>query len=451
MPVHDGLVKLLSGAHINYFLCQQIIEILKQTEAESKNVFGRYGSQRMKDWQEVIRLYEKDSLYIAEAAQILARNIQYEVPGLKKQITKLEQLSEETEKKIQDLIKSENILKTEHAQLCQQLGIQGDNVRKELLNKLDDLPEMYKKVASYVPALKKGIELYVNFTGNEESLTLLNHVATLGNTTVYHFLYSEAPLVIENIPLKIDIDPEEDNNKSEIDYEIDYDGQVDYGDVNVGEVNLEVGDIDWGAQDDESKSDDIDFNISLEESGIVCEGGGQSGGVAKGAEAYTILDCPYHRDQFMNELMELEAFLRMRLYELSSNTSNRMISISLMDGISGNDVDSISEMLSHVEIAFSQFTNQLIQHLNQVKHSPKYVDILATKLKQKLVAVDKTKHTITILRDRSVNFLEDAAKLKPGLTRIIDQTKILQDQIERDISKRYKNRMVNLIGGINTV
>lgn len=56
---------------INYFHCLQILDILKTTEASSKNVFGRYGSQRMKDWQDVIRLYEKNSLYLAEAAQVL--------------------------------------------------------------------------------------------------------------------------------------------------------------------------------------------------------------------------------------------------------------------------------------------------------------------------------------------------------------------------------------------
>lgn len=94
MPAHDGLVQLLKGAHINYFHCQQIIDILKTTEADSKNVFGRYGSQRMKDWQEILKLYEKESLYLAEAAQILVRNINFEVPGIRKQIKNFEQLAD---------------------------------------------------------------------------------------------------------------------------------------------------------------------------------------------------------------------------------------------------------------------------------------------------------------------------------------------------------------------
>ena len=77
---------------INYFHCKKIVEILKETEADTKNLFGRYGSQRMKDWQEIVRMYENDNVYLAEAAQMLIRNVNYEVPGLKKQIQKLEQM-----------------------------------------------------------------------------------------------------------------------------------------------------------------------------------------------------------------------------------------------------------------------------------------------------------------------------------------------------------------------
>lgn len=65
---------------------------MKETEADTRSLFGRYGSQRMKDWQEVVRWYEKDNVYLAEAAQILMRNVAYEIPGIKKSISKYEQV-----------------------------------------------------------------------------------------------------------------------------------------------------------------------------------------------------------------------------------------------------------------------------------------------------------------------------------------------------------------------
>lgn len=92
MPAHDDIAALLSGSYINYFHCMKIIEILKETEKDTKNLFGRYGSKRMKDWQDVVKNYEKENLYLAEAAQMLVRNINYEIPSLKKQIAKEEQL-----------------------------------------------------------------------------------------------------------------------------------------------------------------------------------------------------------------------------------------------------------------------------------------------------------------------------------------------------------------------
>lgn len=69
-----------------------MVEILKETEANTKNMFGRYGSQRMKDWQEIMSLYERDNVYLAEAAQMLMKIVKYDIPSLKKQIQKLQQV-----------------------------------------------------------------------------------------------------------------------------------------------------------------------------------------------------------------------------------------------------------------------------------------------------------------------------------------------------------------------
>lgn len=55
---------------------------------------------------------------------------------------------------------------------------------------------------------------------------------------------------------------------------------------------------------------EIDFNISLEEAGIVVEGGGHEGGVASGTDALTVLDNPRTRNALLDELVELEAFLK---------------------------------------------------------------------------------------------------------------------------------------------
>lgn len=66
------------------------------------------------------------------------------------------------------------------------------------------------------------------------------------------------------------------------------------------------GEIDWGDGNvEEVAPGDIDYNVSLEESGIVVEAAGHEGGVATGTEAYTVLDNPSTRNDFMDQLFEV--------------------------------------------------------------------------------------------------------------------------------------------------
>ena len=75
------LLELLDGTHINYWHCVEIIEILKDTEKDSKNFFGQYGSQRMALWKEIVALYQKENIYLGEAAQLLTQAVTYDLPG----------------------------------------------------------------------------------------------------------------------------------------------------------------------------------------------------------------------------------------------------------------------------------------------------------------------------------------------------------------------------------
>lgn len=367
MPEHPELLKLLSGAHINYFHCLQILEILKKTEADTKNVFGRYSSQRYANWQEIVKAYERDSVYIAEAAQIFSRNVQYEIPGTKKQIAKLEQSQEECVKKCQDLTKSENVIRNEYQALCEQFGIKGDNIKQELIKGIERLPEFYEKISKSVPSLEKAVNLYASFSHNKDVLPLIRHMTTSGNTTVYQYVYGEPPLSVEEPPLNINKDADEDIVPVMPE-------TIDFGDVEGGEVNLEVGDIDWGNIEEvepQLEANEIDFGDSLlEESGIVVESTGCSGGVAKGNEAYTLLDSPKHREQFIDEVYELEAFLKLRLYELSAD-KHQFCSIGSVESFTDHDAKSVLNMLSNVNVTLVSVTDETLYHLHQIKHSPK--------------------------------------------------------------------------------
>ena len=205
---------------INYFHCQEIIDILKMTEKDSKNIFGSYSSQRMKDWIAVMKSYEKDSLFLAEAAQLLARNINYEIPSARKQMTTLEKLSNEALTKSQDAVKSENVLKNEFNVACQQLGIKGENIKQELVEKIKDLPEIQEKIVkNLIPVIQSSVNLYQNFSGNKHCLPVIKHLIKSGNTTVYEYKYNETPVKVEVPPLPFNLNDNgvDSNENNEID------------------------------------------------------------------------------------------------------------------------------------------------------------------------------------------------------------------------------------------
>jgi len=63
------------------------------------------------------------TLKIAESAQILIRNVNYEVPSLKKQVLKCQQIMEDCEKSAEDCVKQSNNYKNEYFAAAENLGI----------------------------------------------------------------------------------------------------------------------------------------------------------------------------------------------------------------------------------------------------------------------------------------------------------------------------------------
>jgi len=131
----------------------------------------------------------------------------------------------------------------------------------------------------------------------------------------------------------------------------------------------------------------------------------------------------------LDELFEIQTFLKMRLYELSANDKVHVISMSLLDGFTDHDAKTVTTMLSTVDVVITSLTTSLIQQLYQIKHSPKYVDILANKLRHKLRAVEKLQSMQKLLKEKSIELKQQALNLRPTLEKLIDQTKILQTHV----------------------
>ena len=390
MPEHEGIKKLLTGSNINYFHCLKIIDILKETEKDSKNFFGSYGSQRMKDWQQIVKMYEGDNIYLAEAASVISQNVCYEGPGLKKAIAKCDTSEQDCDKKEDSIKRRVTELEAEFAKECKELGISGQgSIRKEVIDLAKGLPETYDNIAKDANSLMEACETYEMFVKKalgqdckEEIIGNLKFLIENGNVTTYEWKYKEKPISIEeNVLVFEDEEDDKEDNGDEIDFgddAIDFGddagGEIDFGDDGSGEIDFGDAEIDFGTEN----TGEIDFG-DVDISSIVVEEGGMAGGVAKDEEALCILDNRRTRALIPDELEELNGFLTQRLAEKSSSGAK----YNLVSSEDDMDPQTLEKMIANVETVIAKLTATKMQQLQLIRGSPEVVNRLVDKLKGK--------------------------------------------------------------------
>ncbi|XP_015267927.1 PREDICTED: CDK5 regulatory subunit-associated protein 3 [Gekko japonicus] len=461
MPENEEIKRLLAGSYIHYFHCLRIVEILKGTEASTKNIFGRYSSQRMKDWQEIVSLYEKDNTYLAELASLLVRNISYEVPSLKKQIGKCQQLQQEYSRKEEEYQLAAAEMRERFYSSCKQYGITGDNVRRELLALVKDLPSQLDEIGAGAGGLLEAINLYqacVQFvceSSTEQVVPLLRHMQIRGNTTIYEWRRGVKPTSVER--------PEMEEAKESIEPEA-----IDWGDFGAESVSVPET-VDYGISIEEA-SEEIDWGISLEsnvqENGttgldegdrsaadtaqiVVLDAGSEvPEGIARGPDALSLLETPETRNQFIDELMELEIFLSQRIVETSEEADILSVSqFQLAPPILQDQTkEKLEAMVAALQDLIGRMTSLRMQHLFMILASPRYVDRVTELLHQKLKQADLLLLKKDLMIQKRQEALEEQAALEPKLDLLVQKTKELQKLIEADVSKRYSGRPVNLMG-----
>ncbi|XP_038942851.1 CDK5 regulatory subunit-associated protein 3 isoform X3 [Rattus norvegicus] len=454
MPESQEIAQLLSGSYIHYFHCLRIVDLLKGTEASTKNIFGRYSSQRMKDWQEIISLYEKDNTYLVELSSLLVRNVNYEIPSLKKQIAKCQQLQQDYSRKEEEGQAGAAEMREQFYHSCKQYGITGDNVRRELLALVKDLPSQLAEIGAGAQSLGEAIDLYqacVEFvcdSPTEQVLPMLRYVQKKGNSTVYEWRTGTEPSVVERPQLE---DPPEQVQEDEIDWgDFGLEAVSDSGNI----ISAETPGIDWGISlESESKdagADKIDWGDNAVASEItVLETGTEAPeGVARGSDALTLLEYPETRNQFIDELMELEIFLSQRAVEMSEeadilSVSQFQLAPAILQGQTKEKMLSLVSTLQHL---IGQLTSLRMQHLFMILASPRYVDRVTELLQQKLKQSQLLALKKDLMVEKQQEALQEQAALEPKLDLLLEKTRELQKLIEADISKRYNGRPVNLMG-----
>ncbi|KAM9336102.1 CDK5 regulatory subunit-associated protein 3 isoform 2-T2 [Symphorus nematophorus] len=451
MPENEEIKQLLSGSYIHYFHCLRIVEILKGTEASSKNIFGRYSSQRMKDWQEIVSLYEADNVYLAEVASLLIRTVSYEGPALRKQLAKAQQLQQELSRREVECQSSAADLRERYYAACKQYGITGENVPRELQALVQDLPAVLDEVGKDAAKLEEQIKLYTAFANfvsewSEPVLPMLTFAQKRGNATFYEWRTGSVPTVIDR-PV-VEEAPAETVTEDTIDWGdfgkstqdftsgITVEDGIDWG-ISLEPSSEDAGGIDWG------DSEAAPIEIEVLDAGTDCPEG-----VARGEDALSILENSQSRSLFIDELMELEAFLTQRVSEMGEEgdvvaMSQFQLAPSI---IQGQSREHIREMLSEVRDLLGRLTSLRMQHLFMIQASPRYVERVSEVLRQKMKQADILVLKSATMAERRQEALEEQSRLEPRVDLLAGCTRELQKLIEADISKKYHKRPVNLMG-----
>lgn len=464
MPENEEIKSLLSGSTIHYFNCLKIVEILKETEKNSKNIFGMYSSQRMKDWNNVISLYQKNNIYLAEAASILQRSVQFEITALKKQINKCQQQQTECEEKRISYGKSVNEINIQIKNFCAELGIEGENISKELKALPNQLGDIYDSICKKCFKLENAIEFYSSYVeyffqrSPSDSLSILDFLVKNGNTFVYQWRTGVEPKQVEK-PKEIRFDFGDEQamktvNENEIDFNIEDLSTISNSALNQDEA------IDWG---DFGTSDDIpveicetnDLDLEALRNEIVVEGSGvyiPLDNIAKGNDALNILEFPETRNLLLNDLFKLDAFLKQKYNEMKSESDNILISTILQD--TPKSIREVTERdlktyIGFVQEIFNYLKLKKVEQLLHINDSPKYLKRLYEKFESKKNSIEKYNRYQLKQETKMSELVAEETVLKSNLKLIIQKTKELQKHVCDDLSKKYNGVRINLMGEIN--
>ncbi|GAM20984.1 hypothetical protein SAMD00019534_041590 [Acytostelium subglobosum LB1] len=468
----------LTADDLNYLICQDILQdYLSAPNGSSKTLFGSYSNPATQKWSDIIKAYQKDSLHIGDLCQQFTQAINYDVPNLKKTIEKSLKSLDDYNKREQELNKSKTASQNMLKKACQDLGIQGDSIRDEIIVLPKSLETMFGEVIKQLNNgdMIKIISFYqevIKATSVElkdEILPLTNMLVKNGNITlaereaILDPAYRPPASAQSNSQQQTSTDASTGTGGG-INWDIDL---VDETPVDVAVQEIKW-DEDFSVIDTSNTTDQIldDFSMmeaieivdesqspalvsSSEPVAVVADLSADNGAPVSESRKKanenpneSILGDRQLRNLFLDELYELEMFLKHRTAEMQA--PEHVFGIDQLS-IESTNLEQCKTYLKTITSIIAALTNHKIKHVLEIKSSKKYIDRLVLQFSQKQFNIAKNTQLIVDLdtkRQEANHTLLDSRKKLEQLTK---DTRQLKSRLEKLLEEILDGKQANIM------